>query len=142
MGACWSPVQDNIDMYELGFSHLCQNNLAFAFPILVMKGDDIAVQGDSIDGAVKGFIMGSDANVDYLKAPESPESFKLEMETMLKNIFRGSNCVEPPEMKSGDTPTGTVKLIFFHVCRKPCMTQVFYRIVLHVSTDFSSMVFR
>lgn len=121
MGACWSPVQDNIDMYELGFSHLCQNNLAFAFPILVMKGDDIAVQGDSIDGAVKGFIMGSDANVDYLKAPESPESFKLEMETMLKNIFRGSNCVEPPEMKSGDTPTGTVKLIFF-----PCLQKAMY----------------
>jgi hypothetical protein len=112
-GACWSAVQDDIDMYELGFSHLCQNNLAFAFPILVMKGDDIQIQGDEIDGAVKGFVIGADANVDYLKAPESPESFKLELDTLLKNIFRGSHTVEPPEIKSGDTPTGTVKLIFF-----------------------------
>ena len=118
IGACWSPVQDNIDMYELGFSHLCQNNLAFAFPILVMQGDDIDIQGDSVDGAVKGFVIGKDANVDYLKAPESPESFKLEMETLLKNIFRGSNTVAPPEMKSGDTPTGTMKIIFFPSIQK------------------------
>ena len=118
MGACWSPVQDNIDMYELGFSHLCQNNMAFAFPILVMKGEDIEIQGDETDGAVKGFIIGADANVDYLKAPESPESFKLELQTLLKNIFRGSSTVEPPEIKSGDTPTGTVKLIFFPAIQK------------------------
>ena len=118
IGACWSTVQDNIDMYELGFSHLCQNNLAFAFPILVMKGDDIEVQGDSVDGAVKGFVIGNDANVDYLKAPESPDSFKLEMETLLKNIFRGSNTVEPPEIKSGDTPTGTMKIIFLPAIQK------------------------
>lgn len=117
-GACWSPVQDNIDMYELGFSHLCQNNLAFAFPILVMKGDDIDVQGDPIDGAVKGFVIGADANVDYLKAPESPESFKLELEVLLKNIFRGSSTVQPPEIKSGDTPTGTMKIIFFPAIQK------------------------
>jgi hypothetical protein len=117
-GACWSAVQDDIDMYELGFSHLCQNNLAFAFPILVMQGDDINIKGDELDGAVKGFIIGADANVKYLEAPESPESFKLELETLLKNVFRGSHTVEPPEIKSGDTPTGTVKLIFFPAIQK------------------------
>lgn len=117
-GSCWSTVQDDIDMYELGFSHLCQNNLAFAFPILVMKGDDIAIQGSDIDGAVKGFVIGADANVDYLKAPESPESFRLELETLLKNIFRGSHTIEPPEIKNGDTPTGTAKLIFFPAIQK------------------------
>lgn len=117
-GACWSPVQDSCDIYELGFSHLCQNNLAFAFPILVMKGDDIQIQGDEITGAVKGFVVGADANVDYLKAPESPESFKLELDTLLKNIFRGSNTVEPPEIKSGDTPGVSVKLIFFPAIQK------------------------
>ena len=92
--------------------------MAFAFPILVMKGEDIEIQGDETDGAVKGFIIGADANVDYLKAPESPESFKLELQTLLKNIFRGSSTVEPPEIKSGDTPTGTVKLIFFPAIQK------------------------
>lgn len=118
IGACWSPVQDNIDMYELGFSHLCQNNMAFAFPVLVMKGDDISIQGDELDGAVKGFVIGAEADVDYLKAPESPESFKLELETLLKNIFRGSNTIQPVEMKSGDTPGISIKLIYFPAIQK------------------------
>ena len=39
-GPVWSAVQDDIDHWELGFSDLTQNNLAFAFPILVLKSDE------------------------------------------------------------------------------------------------------
>jgi len=117
-GACWSPVQDCIDMYELGFSHLCQNNLAFAFPILKMKGEDIQIQGDEMDGAVKGFFVGQDSDVDYLKAPESPESFKLQLNTLLDNIFMGGDATKTPEPKSGDTPGVSVKLYFFPSIRR------------------------
>lgn len=111
-GACWSDVQDTIDMYELGFSHLCQNNMAYAFPILVLKGDNINIEGDITDGAVKGITGNKDMEADYLKSPESPESFKLQLEVMLKNIFLGSFTVQPPEIKSGDTPGVAVKLIY------------------------------
>ena len=111
-GACWSDVQDTIDMYELGFSHLCQNNMAYAFPILVLKGDNINIEGDITDGAVKGITGDKEMEADYLKSPESPESFKLQLDVMLKNIFLGSFTVQPPEIKSGDTPGVSVKLIF------------------------------
>ena len=111
-GACWSDVQDTIDMYEIGFSHLCQNNMAYAFPILVVKGDDVNIEGDITDGAVKGITGDKDMEASYLKAPESPESFKLQLDIMLKNIFLGSFTVQPPEIKSGDTPGVSVKLIY------------------------------
>ena len=111
-GACWSDVQDTIDMYELGFSNLCQNNMAYAFPILVFKGDNVSIEGDITDGSVKGITGDTTMEADYLKAPESPESFKLQLETMLKNIFLGSFTVQPPEIKSGDTPGVSVKLIY------------------------------
>lgn len=111
-GACWTDVQDTIDMYELGFSHLCQNNMAYAFPILVLKGDNINIEGDITDGAVKGISGDKDFEADYLKAPENPESFKLQLEVMLKNIFLGSFTVKPPEMTSGDTPGIAIKLIY------------------------------
>ena len=115
-GACWYDVQDNIDMYELGFSHLCQNNMAYAFPILVLKGDNVSIEGDITDGAVKGITGDKDMEADYLKAPENPESFKLQLDVMLKNIFLGSFTVQPPEIKSGDTPGVAVKLIY-----SPCL---------------------
>ena len=44
--ACWSFSQDNIDKYELAISHLCQNNMAYAFPIMLLKGEDVEIQGD------------------------------------------------------------------------------------------------
>lgn len=111
-GACWSDVQDTIDMYELGVSHLCQNNMAYAFPILVLKGDNINIEGDITNGSVKGITGDASMVADYLKAPESPESFKLQLDIMLKNIFLGSFTVQPPEIKSGDTPGVAVKLIY------------------------------
>lgn len=111
-GACWSYVQDTIDMYEMGFSHLCQNNMAYAFPILVLKGDNVNIEGDITDGAVKGITGDATLEADYLKAPENPESFKLQLEVMLKNIFLGSFTVQPPEMTSGDTPGIAIKLIY------------------------------
>ena len=58
-GACWSFSQDNIDKYELAISHLCQNNMAYAFPIMLLKGEDVEIQGDMY-GAVKAITMGKD----------------------------------------------------------------------------------
>ena len=132
-GACWSKVQDNIDMYELGFSHLCQNNMAYAFPILVLKGDNVDIEGDLSDGAVKGITGDKDMEADYLKAPESPESFKLQLEVMLKNIFLGSFTVQPPEIKSGDTPGVAVKLIYSPSIEKAMMD------IANLSTSIQKM---
>ena len=110
-GPCWSFSQDNIDKYELAISHLCQNNMAYAFPIMVLKGDDVRIEGDMY-GAVKAISMGKDDDAGFMKRPESTQSFELQINTLLKMIFMGSFTVMPPEVKSGDLPGVAIKLIY------------------------------
>lgn len=110
-GACWSPVQDAIDKYELAVSQLCQNNMAYAFPIMVLKGEDVEIKGDPYNG-VKAISMGPDDDAKYLSHDESSQSFELQLNTLLKMIFLGSFTVQPPEVKSGDLPGVAIKLIY------------------------------
>ncbi len=110
-GACWSFSQDNIDKYELAISHLCQNNMAYAFPIMLLKGEDVEIQGDMY-GAVKAITMGKDDDAGFMNRPEASQSFELQINTLLKMIFMGSFVVMPPEVKSGDLPGVAIKLIY------------------------------
>lgn len=110
-GPCWTFSQDNIDKYELSLSHLCQNNMAYAFPIMVLKGDNVDIQGD-IYGDVKAITMDPEGDASYLQTPHASESFKLQLETLLKLIFMGSFIVSPPEVRSGDMPGVAIKLIY------------------------------
>lgn len=111
IGACWSLVQDCIDKFELAVSHLCQNNMAYAFPIMVLKGDSVEVQGD-IYGDVKAITMGANDEASYLSSPQASEAFRLQLDYLLKMIFLGSFTVMPPEVKSGDLPGVSIKLIY------------------------------
>lgn len=110
-GPCWTFSQDNIDKYELAISHLCQNNMAYAFPIMILKGEDVKIEGDMY-GAVKAITMGQDDSASFMSRPESPEAFRLQIETLLKMIFMGSFAVVPPDVKSGDLPGVSIKLIY------------------------------
>jgi len=110
-GPCWMFAQDCIEKYEVAMSQLCQNNAAFAMPIVLMKGDEIDIQGD-IYGNVKGFAMGKDDDVSYLEQDGHSENFKLQLEILLRMIFMGGFAVLPPEIKSGDLPGVAVKLIY------------------------------
>ena len=110
-GACWSFSQDNIDKYELAISHLCQNNMAYAFPIMLLKGEDVEIQGDMY-GAVKAITMGKDDDAGFMNRPEASQSFELQINTLLKMILLGSFVVMPPEVKSGDLPGVAIKLIY------------------------------
>jgi hypothetical protein len=111
IGACWSPVQDAIDKYELAISHLCQNNMAYAFPIMILKGEDIEIQGDMY-GAVKAITMGQDDDASFLNRENGTTAFELQINTLLKMIFMGAFIVMPPEVKSGDLPGVAIKLIY------------------------------
>lgn len=110
-GPCWSFSQDSIDKYELAISHLCQNNMAYAFPIMILKGDDVEIQGD-IYGAVKAITMGKEDDASFMTRPQASEEFNLQITTLLKMIFMGSFIVMPPEVKSGDLPGVAIKLIY------------------------------
>lgn len=110
-GACWSFVQDAIDKYELAVSYLCQNNMAYAFPIMVLQGNDVDIQGD-IYGQVKAITAAADANIKYLERSDNTAAFELQLNTLLRQIFLGSFAVMPPEVKSGDLPGVAIKLIY------------------------------
>lgn len=111
VGACWSLAQDSIDKYELAVSNLSENNKAYAFRILFLKGEQInAVAGG--DGGV-GLITGDkDSEAKFLERADASASFELQLKILRKNIFTNSFSVEPPEVKGGDLPGVTIKLLY------------------------------
>ena len=112
-GACWSDSQDSIDKYEIAVSHLCQNNLAYAFPILFLKGESVDIKGsDDIYRPVKAITGDKDSVASFLNTPDGSSSFELQLKILLNNIFMGSFTVLPPELKSGDLPGVAVKLLY------------------------------
>lgn len=110
-GPCYIGSQSAIDKYELAVSHLCQNNMAYAFPIMVLSGDSIDIKADMY-GAVKAIDAGVNGKAEYLEPSGNSQSFQLQLETLLKMIFQGSFAVLPPEVRSGDMPGVSIKLIY------------------------------
>ena len=110
-GACWRAAQRTIELYEEAFSYFCENNKAFAFPIMYMKGDGIEVQGD-LNGSVKAITMGEEDEVGFLNRQDVSEAFNTELATLYKLIYEQAFAVQPPELKSGDLPGVAVKLLY------------------------------
>lgn len=110
-GPCWSNSQDTIEKYEESFSYLCENNKAFAFPIMYFKGDDVNIIGD-MNGAVKSITMPEDGDAGFLNKQDASTSFSTQLDKLYKLIFEQSFAVIPPELKSGDLPGVAVKLLF------------------------------
>ena len=104
IGACWSLVQDLIDKYELAVSNLCENNKAYAFRILFMKGDDVGISKFDSTGAPQVITGNKDTDAKLLERADASPSFELQLNILLKNIFTGSFVVLPPEVKGGDLP--------------------------------------
>ena len=113
-GPCWHAVQKNIEDYEEAFSHLCENNKAYAFPIMYMKGsgDDISVIGDS-NGAAKLVTMDDkDAEAGFLNGTDASNAFATQLDKSYDLIYELSFTVKPPELKSGDLPGVALKLLY------------------------------
>ena len=114
-GPCWFMVQKNIEDYEEAFSYLCENNKAFAFPILTLTGDgeDISVQGDDATGAAKT-IMITDTNgkAEFLNGTDASDAFATQLNKSYDLIYELSFTVKPPELKSGDLPGVAIKLLY------------------------------
>jgi len=112
IGACWSMSQSNIDAYEMSVSQLMENNKAFAFPILFIKSQDAEIEGMANGRPYAIHATGEHDDARLLTKTDASESFRLQLETQLKNIFLGSFTVTPPEVKSGDLPGVAIKLIY------------------------------
>lgn len=113
-GPCWSPVQRMIEDYEAAFSHLCENNEAYAFPIFFYQGEgeDLQIQG-GMNGAVKALAMNDpNAKAGFLNGTDASDAFATQLDKAYNLIYELSFTVKPPELKSGDLPGVALKLLY------------------------------
>lgn len=112
-GPCFLPSQATIETYEEAFSYFCENNRAYAFPILWSKGDGVTFQPDEITGSVKYVeIEDKDGSAGFLEKAEVSAAFNTQLKLLYDMIYEQAFCVKPPELKSGDLPGVAVKLLF------------------------------
>jgi len=110
---CWANSQSLIDKYELSISQLAENNAQYALRILYTLGAEFEMEGDN--NGTPRLINGQDPNskIGFLEPADASGSFKLELETLAKEIMRSSFAVETPEISSGaDVSSLTVKMLF------------------------------
>lgn len=110
-GPCWNNIQRLIEDYEVALSYFAKNNAATALPSYKLKGDDIDIQGDPL-GRIRAFTMGKDDDVSIVQPQVLSENYTQYIKYLLDEIFQGGFIVRQPELKSGDTPTGTMKLYY------------------------------
>ena len=112
-GPCFLPAQQTIETYEEAFSYFCENNRAYAFPIMWSKGDGVNFQPDEITGAVKYVeIEDTEGAVGFMDKAEVSAAFNTQLKLLYDMIFEQCFGVKPPELKSGDLPGVAVKLLF------------------------------
>ena len=111
-GPCWSDINELVWEYEVAFSQMAQNNKAFGEPILVFKGDDISCVPNELTGTIKTIDMDSSSDVKYLEAQSASDSFIKQLETLYNSIFELSSTVQTPEVRSGDMPAATFKIVY------------------------------
>ncbi len=113
-GPCWAAVQSNIEDYEEAFSHLVENNKAYAFPIFYYygEGEDLQIQGN-LNGAVKAIaISDTEAKAGFLNGTDASNAFATQLAKSYDLIYELSFTVKPPELKSGDLPGVALKLLY------------------------------
>ena len=115
-GPCWSRSQETIEHYELAFSRLAQSNSAFGLPILsITQGSGRKVEeltmGD-MSYAAKIFLVPSDGKAEFLQRQDASTAYKAQLDELKRKIYEQSMVVKAPELKSGDTPTAAIKLLY------------------------------
>lgn len=112
-GPCFLPSQATIETYEEAFSYFCENNRAYAFPIMWSKGNGVSFQPDEITGSVKYIeIEDTEGAAGFLDKAEVSAAFNTQLKLLYDMIYEQAFAVKPPELKSGDLPGVAVKLLF------------------------------
>lgn len=110
-GPGWNDVQYLADEIEVALSYWAKSCASTANDAYVLQGDDIEIKGDPY-GRVRAFTAGKDDKISLLEKKASGEYYQAYVERLFKEFFRGSFTVEPPQLKSGDTPAAAIKLIY------------------------------
>lgn len=112
-GPCWTFAQETTDNYEMAFSRMAQNNHDFGLPIMYVKGEGSEeVSKEDMSHASKVFFLPSDGDMGFLQKQDASNAYKIELDTLEKQIYTQSFTVKPPELKSGDLPGVAIKLLY------------------------------
>lgn len=109
----WADVQALIDRQELQLSNLADTNDYFGSPIVFVEGE---ISGFADKGESGKVLQGkSGAKAQYLTWDRSPESVKLELETLKKNIHQLTDTpdISIEEMKGLGTFSGVALRLLF-----------------------------
>lgn len=112
-GPCWTFSEETIENYEIAFSNLAHSNHDFGLPIMYVKGEgseEITTQDMSY--ASKIMILPSDGEIGFLNRQDASNAYKAELDKLEDSIYKQSFAVKTPELKSGDTPGVSLKIMY------------------------------
>lgn len=112
-GPCWTFSQESIENYEISFSNLAQSNHDFGLPIMYVKGEGSQeITGSDLSYASKVMILPSDGEMGFLNRQDASAAYKTELDTLEDWAYKQSFAVKTPELKSGDTPGVSLKIMY------------------------------
>lgn len=112
-GPCWTFSQETIENYEVAFSNLAHSNHDFGLPIMYVKGEGSEdVTTNDMSYASKIMILPSDGEIGFLNRQDASNAYKAELDKLEDSIYKQSFAVKTPELKSGDTPGVSLKIMY------------------------------
>lgn len=112
-GPCWTFSQESIENYEISFSNLAQSNHDFGLPIMYIKGEGSEeISTKDISYASKIMLLPSDGEMGFLNKQDASAAYKTELDKLEDLAYKQSFAVKTPELKSGDTPGVSLKIMY------------------------------
>lgn len=112
-GPCWTFSEESIENYEVAFSNLAHSNHDFGLPIMYVKGEGSEeLTTNDMSYASKIMILPSDGEIGFLNRQDASNAYKTELDKLEDMIYKQSFAVKTPELKSGDTPGVSLKIMY------------------------------
>ncbi len=112
-GPCWTFSEETIENYEIAFSNLAHSNHDFGLPIMYVKGEGSEeITTKDMSYASKIMLLPSDGEIGFLNRQDASNAYKAELDKLEENIYKQSFAVKTPELKSGDTPGVSLKIMY------------------------------
>lgn len=112
-GPCWTFSQESIENYEIAFSNLAQSNHDFGLPIMYIKGEGSEeISTKDMSYASKIMLLPSDGEMGFLNKQDASAAYKTELDKLEELSYKQSFAVKTPELKSGDTPGVSLKIMY------------------------------
>lgn len=138
-GPCWTFSQETIENYEIAFSNLAQSNHDFGLPIMYLKGEGSEeVSSRDLSYASKIMLLPTDGEIGFVNKQDASAAYKTEIDKLEELIYKQSFAVKTPELKSGDTPGVSLKIMYSDAYEKAMIDSNEYDEVLDTLVDIYS----